>query len=72
MSSLGRQPAWLAAGCRNQVEHGFNRRKQPRAVATWYDTLERRYPATLTVASIPDRLRARPDPTGHDPRIAAC
>jgi transposase len=46
---------------RNQVERGFNRRKQLRAVATRYDKLECRYQATLTVASILDWLRAMPD-----------
>jgi transposase len=46
---------------RNQVERGFNRRKQLRAVATRYDKLKRRYQATLTVASILDWLRAKPD-----------
>jgi transposase len=48
---------------RNQVERGFNRRKQLRAVATRYDKLKRRYEATLTVASILDWLRAKPDRT---------
>jgi transposase len=48
---------------RNQVERGFNRRKQHRAVATRYDKLKRRYQATLTVASILDWLRAKPDRT---------
>jgi transposase len=46
---------------RNQVERGFNRRKQLRAVATRYDKLKRRCQATLTVASILDWLRAEPD-----------
>jgi transposase len=46
---------------RNQVERGFNRRKQLRAVATRYDKTKGRYEATLTVASILDWLRARPD-----------
>jgi transposase len=46
---------------RNQVERGFNRRKQLRAVATRYDKLKRRYEATLTIASILDWLRATPD-----------
>jgi hypothetical protein len=35
-------------------------------VATRYDKLERRYQATLTVASILDWLRAKPD---RDPGI---
>jgi hypothetical protein len=34
-----------------------------RAVATRYDKLKNRYQATLTVASILDWLRARPDRT---------
>jgi transposase len=32
-----------------------------RAVATRYDKLKRRYQATLTIASILDWLRAKPD-----------
>jgi transposase len=48
---------------RNQVERGFARRKQHRAVATRYDKLRRRYEATLTIASILDWLRAKPDRT---------
>jgi transposase len=47
--------------CRNQIERGFARRKHYRAVATRYDKLKRRYEATLTVASILDWLRAKPD-----------
>lgn len=60
----GRPPGFdpLRYASRNQVERGFNRRKQLRAVATRYDKLECRYQATLTVASILDWLRAKPDP----------
>jgi transposase len=59
----GRPPAFRPERyrCRNQVERGFNRRKQLRAVATRYDKLRCRYEATLTVASILDWLRAKPD-----------
>jgi hypothetical protein len=52
-----------------QPGRGFNRRKQLRAVATRYDELERRYQASLTVASILDWLRARPDRISYGPRI---
>jgi len=44
-------------------ERGFNRHKQYRAVATRYDMLKFRYEATLTVASILDWLRTKPDRT---------
>jgi transposase len=59
----GRPPGFdpLPYASRNQVERGCNRRKQLRAVATRYDKLECRYQATLTVASILDWLRAKPD-----------
>jgi transposase len=46
---------------RNQVERGFGRLKQFRAVATRYDKLKDRYAATVTIASIMVWLRARPD-----------
>jgi transposase len=48
-------------GAAIEVERGFNRRKQLRAVATRYDKLKRRYEATLTIALILDWLRATPD-----------
>lgn len=48
---------------RNQVERGFNRFKQFRAVATRYDKLKDRYQATITVAAIMIWLRAKPDRT---------
>lgn len=48
---------------RNQVERGFARRTQLRAVATRYDKLKCRYEATLTIASLLDWLRASPDRT---------
>jgi transposase len=59
----GRPPAFRPERyrCRNQVEWGFNRRKQLRAVATRYGKLRCRHEATLTVASILDWLRAKPD-----------
>jgi transposase len=46
---------------RNQIERGFNRLKQFRAVATRYDKLKTRYEATVTIASIMIWLRAKPD-----------
>ena len=46
---------------RNQVERGFGRLKNFRAVATRYDKLKDRYAATVTIASIVIWLRARPD-----------
>jgi transposase len=46
---------------RNQVERGFGRLKQFRAVATRYDKLKERYQATVTVASIMIWLRAKRD-----------
>jgi hypothetical protein len=58
-------PAELVT-CDQTIERGFNRRKQLRAVATRYDKLACRYQATLTVASILDWLRAKPD---RDPGI---
>ncbi len=46
---------------RNQIERGFGRLKQFRAVATRYDKLRTRYEATVTIASIIVWLRAKPD-----------
>jgi transposase len=46
---------------RNQVERGFGRLKDFRAVATRYDKLKDRYQATVTIASIMIWLRAKPD-----------
>jgi transposase len=46
---------------RNQIERGFGRLKQFRAVATRYDKLKDRYLATVTIASIMVWLRARRD-----------
>jgi transposase len=46
---------------RNQVERGFGRLKNFRAVATRYDKLKDRYQATVTIASIMIWLRAKPD-----------
>jgi transposase len=59
----GRPPAFNAEHYkrRNQVERGFNRRKQFRAVATRYDKLAMHYAATVTIAEIMDWLRAKPD-----------
>jgi len=46
---------------RNQIERGFNRRKQWRGVATRYDKLAAHYQATLDLVETLDWLRARPD-----------
>jgi len=62
--SRGGRPPNFNAGRytdRNQIERGFNRLKQFRAVATRYDKLKTRYQATVTVASIIIWLRAKPD-----------
>jgi transposase len=48
---------------RNQVERGFNRRKQWRGLATRYDKLSESYQATLDLAEALDWLRAVPDRT---------
>lgn len=54
---------------RNRVERLMNRRKQYRALATRYDKLATTYRATVRIADILIRLRARPDrPTPQDPR----
>ncbi|GAA1455065.1 hypothetical protein GCM10009602_68150 [Nocardiopsis tropica] len=54
---------------RNRVERLMNRRKQFRALATRYDKLATTYRATVRVADILIRLRARPDrSTPQDPR----
>jgi hypothetical protein len=49
------------------VERLMNRRKQFRAVATRFDKLAVRYRATIAVADIFIRLRARPDPPRGNP-----
>jgi transposase len=61
----GRPPNFNAATYkhRNNVERGFGRRKNYRALATRYDRLASRYQATCTITSIMDWLRARPDRT---------
>lgn len=46
---------------RNQVERGFNRRKQFRGFATRYDKLGDHFTATVTIVEIIDWIRARPD-----------
>lgn len=46
---------------RNQIERGFNRRKQWRGVATRYDKLGSHYQATLDLVETLDWLRAKPD-----------
>lgn len=53
---------------RNRVERLMNRRKQFRALATRYDKLSTTYRATVRIADILIRLRARPDKsTTQDP-----
>lgn len=46
---------------RNQVERGFSRRKQWRALATRYDKLAESFQATLDLEETLDWLRAIPD-----------
>lgn len=64
-SSGGRSPSFDADRYkqRNQVERGFNRRKQWRGLATRYDKLSESYQATLDLAETLDWLRAVPDRT---------
>ena len=64
-SSGGRPPSFDADRYkqRNQVERGFNRRKQWRGLATRYDKLSESYQATLDLAETLDWLRAVPDRT---------
>jgi hypothetical protein len=56
---------------RNQVERGFARRKQWRALATRYDKLDASYQATVDIVETLDWLRAVPDhatrSTSHAP-----
>lgn len=70
-SAAGRPPDFdrEAYRRRNRVERLMNRRKQFRALATRYDKLAATYRATVRVADILIRLRARPDRTTHqDPQ----
>jgi transposase len=64
-SSGGRPPSFDSDRYkqRNQVERGFNRRKQWRGLATRYDKLSESYQATLDLAETLDWLRAVPDRT---------
>jgi transposase len=48
---------------RNQVERGFNRRKQFRAIATRYDKLELHWQASINIVETIDWIRAKPDKT---------
>jgi transposase len=61
----GRPPSFdpIAYRDRNQVERGFNRRKQWRGVATRYDKLGDHYQATIDLSETMDWLRAVPDRT---------
>ncbi|GAA2016845.1 hypothetical protein GCM10009799_51190 [Nocardiopsis rhodophaea] len=64
-SAGGRPPSFdrQAYRRRNRVERLMNRRKQFRALATRYDKLATSYRATVRIADILIRLRARPDKT---------
>lgn len=46
---------------RNQVERGFNRRKQFRAIATRYDKLKLHWQASNDIVETIDWIRATPD-----------
>jgi transposase len=52
---------------RNQVERGYSRRKQFRALATRYDKLGSHWQATNDIIETIDWIRASPDKTQHDP-----
>ncbi|GHC86898.1 hypothetical protein GCM10007079_30560 [Nocardiopsis terrae] len=66
-SAGGRPPDFDRAAYRrrNRVERLMNRRKQYRALATRYDKLATTYRATVRIADILIRLRARPDKTSN-------
>jgi transposase len=51
----------------NQVERGYNRRKQFRALATRYDKLGLHWQATNDIVETMDWLRATPDKSRPDP-----
>lgn len=59
----GRPPAFDAQRYkrRNQVERGFNRRKQFRAIATRYDKLKLHWKASNDIVETIDWIRATPD-----------
>ncbi len=62
-SAGGRPPSFDAEHYkrRNQVERGYNRRKQFRALATRYDKLRLHWQATNDIVEIMDWIRATPD-----------
>jgi transposase len=68
-SAGGRPPAFDSVQYkrRNQVERGYSRRKQFRALATRYDQLGSHWQATNDIVETIDWIRAAPDKTQHDP-----
>jgi transposase len=68
-SAGGRPPAFDSVQYkrRNQVERGYSRRKQFRALATRYDKLGSHWQATNDIVETIDWIRAAPDKTQHDP-----
>jgi transposase len=68
-SAGGRPPGFDAEHYkrRNQVERGYNRRKQFRALATRYDKLGLHWQATNDIVETMDWLRATPDKSRPDP-----
>jgi transposase len=62
-SAGGRPPSFdsQAYKRRNQVERGFNRRKQFRAIATRYDKLGIHWQASNDIVETIDWIRATPD-----------
>jgi transposase len=68
-SAGGRPPTFDAAQYkhRNQVERGYGRRKQFRAVATRYDKLGTHWQATNDIVETLDWIRATPDKPRPDP-----
>jgi transposase len=68
--SAGGRPPGFDAGHykrRNQVERGYNRRKQFRALATRYDKLGLHWQATNDIVETMDWLRATPDKSRPNP-----
>lgn len=68
-SAGGRPPSFDAVRYkeRNQVERGYSRRKQFRALATRYDKLGTHWQATNDIIETLDWIRATPDKSRHDP-----